>query len=292
MGEPSAIGGHLCRVHRVNARHNPCTINVMPTSFLHNPAHRGGVFAWLVLLLLAARSAFAEPVGWAETRALEAPEAFQAAAAHGDWVFAIANSQVAKYDRATGKRMAMSTGEAAHLNSGFVWEGKLYCAHSNYPLVPEKSEIKVLDLESMKLTTFKDFGNFGGSLTWAVRHDDAWWCNFAHYGDANAKTFVVRLDDEWREQGRWTYPPEVLKAIGRNSLSGGIWLKDDLLVTDHDNRVIYRLRLPKEGGVLEFIAKEPAPFTGQGFAIDAKTGGLVGINRAKRQVIFAERLEP
>jgi hypothetical protein len=253
------------------------------------------VIALLIALVpLATR---AEPTGWTQTRALDAPEAFQAAAAHEDWVFAIANSLVAKYDRATGKRLAVSTGEAKHLNSGFVWEGKLYCAHSNYPLVPEKSEIKVLDLKTMKLTTFKDFGNFGGSLTWAVRRRDrddkeAWWCNFARYGDDNAKTFVVWFDDAWREQGRWTYPPEVLKGIGRNSLSGGIWLADELLVTDHDNRAIYRLRLPREGNVLEFIAKDPAPFTGQGFALDAKTDGLIGINRAKRQIIFAEKLKP
>jgi len=251
------------------------------------------VLAGCVLFIAARAAGGAEPTGWVEIRTLDAPEAFQAAAAHEDWVFAIANSQVAKYDRATGERLAISTGEAKHLNSGFVWEGKLYCAHSNYPLVPEKSEIKVLDLETMKLTTFKDFGNVGGGLTWAVRRDadddKGWWCNFARYGDDNVKTFVVRLDDAWREQGRWTYPPEVLKEIGRNSLSGGIWLADELLVTDHDNRVIYRLRLPQEGSVLELVAKESVPFTGQGFALDAKTGGLVGINRAKRQIVFAER---
>lgn len=250
------------------------------------------MFTGCILLIGVRISAGTEPTGWTETRVLAAPEAFQAAAAHEDWVFAIANSQVAKYDRATGKRLAVSTGDAKHLNSGFMWKEKLYCAHSNYPLLPEKSEIKVLDLESMKLTTFKDFGNFGGSLTWAVRRDDAWWCNFAHYGDDNAKTFVVKLDGEWHEQSRWTYPAEVLKEIGRNSLSGGIWLKDELLVTDHDNLVIYRLRLPEKGGILEFVAKEPAPFTGQGFASDAKTGGLIGINRAKRQIIFAEHTNP
>jgi hypothetical protein len=252
-------------------------------------------FAGCILLIGVRISAGAEPAGWTETRVMEAPEAFQAAAAHEDWVFAIANSQVAKYDRASGKRLAVSTGEAKHLNSGFMWEGKLYCAHSNYPLVPEQSQIMVLDLETMKLATFKDFGNFGGSLTWAVKQaegDEAWWCNFARYGSENAKTFLVKFDDEWRELGRWTYPAEALKDIGRNSFSGGIWLKDELLVTDHDNRVIYRLRLPKEGSVLEFIAKEPAPFTGQGFTYDAKTGGLIGINRAKRQIIFAEHTNP
>jgi hypothetical protein len=251
-----------------------------------------GVLALIVLAAVPPLSLGAEPAGWMETRRLDAPEAFQAAAAYEDVVFAIANSQVAKYDRASGKRLAISTGGAKHLNSGFMWEGKLYCAHSNYPLVPERSEIKVLDVESMKLTTFNDFGNFGGSLTWAVKRggdEESWWCNFARYGADNAKTFLVQFDKSWREQGRWTYPPEALKGIGRNSFSGGIWQEDELLVTDHDNGVIYRLRLPKEGSELQFIAKEPAPFTGQGFAIDPKTGGLVGIDRAKRQIIFAQR---
>lgn len=230
---------------------------------------------------------------WVQTRALDAAEAHQAAAAHGDWVFAITNAKVARYDRESGKRLDESTGAAKHLNSGFMWEGKLYCAHSNYPRQPEQSEIKVLDLATMKLTDFKEFGNFGGSLTWAVRCEnaDGWWCNFALYGEKNAGTFLVKFDDEWQEQNRWTYPPEVLKNIGSASISGGLWQEDALLVTDHDHRVLYRLRLPKAGAVLEFVGKEPAPFTGQGIAHDPATGGLIGIDRAKRQVIFAERAD-
>jgi hypothetical protein len=226
--------------------------------------------------------------GWAQVRAIDAPEAHQAAAAHGDWFFAITNIAVAKYDRASGERLAISTGAAKHLNSGFVWNGKLYCAHSNYPRKPEQSEIKVLDFATMELSDFHAFGNYGGSLTWAVRHDDAWWCNLALYGDDNAKTFLIKCDDDWRELARWTYPPEVLRSIGKSSLSGGLWHEGVLLVTDHDHPVIYRLRLPKGGSVLEFIDKVPAPFTGQGFAIDPRTGGLIGINRAKRQIIFAK----
>ena len=38
--------------------------------------------------------------------------------------------------RVTGKRLRVSTGAAQHLNSGYFWNGKLYCAHSNYPHVP------------------------------------------------------------------------------------------------------------------------------------------------------------
>jgi hypothetical protein len=224
---------------------------------------------------------------WVKTRSLQAEEAYQAAAAHGPWVFAITNHKIAKYDRKSGQKLAESRGKARHLNSGFVHEGKLYCAHSNYPRVPEDSEILVLDFESMELTTFKDFGNYGGSLTWAVRHDDAWWCNFARYGADNAGTFLVRFDEEWQETGRWTYPRGVLESIGRASISGGLWLESDLVVTDHDHRVLYRLRLPKEGTVLKLVRKEAAPFPGQGIAYDEQTGGLIGIDRGKREVVFA-----
>src|SRR5690606_35178633 len=119
-----------------------------------------------------------------------------------------------KYDRQTGERVAVSTGEAHHLNSGLFLKGKLYCAHSNYPRNPELSEIKVLDVDSMKLTTFKDFGDFGGSLTWAIHHDNHWWCNFAKYGQENAATFLVQFDHDWKEVARWTYAPAVIEQLG------------------------------------------------------------------------------
>lgn len=239
---------------------------------------------------VALDAAAAELVRWTQTRVLEAPEAFQAAAADAKHVYAISSTEVAKYDRESGKRIAVSTGEAKHLNSGFFWEGRLFCAHSNYPQQPEQSEIKVLDLETMRLETYRDFGNFGGSLTWAVRHVDHWWCNFAHYGKDNGQTFLVKFDGKWQEQGRWTYPPELIRELGDFSLSGGIWLDGSLLVTDHDHPVLYRFQLPTEGQVLKFVDKQPAPFTGQGFAIDPR-GGLVGIQRAKRQIVFASRNE-
>jgi hypothetical protein len=242
-----------------------------------------------VLLLAGTASAEQPPAGqWKSVRTLAASEAHQAAAATNDAVFAISSTQVAKYDRTSGQRIAVSRGPAQHLNSGFIHEGRLYAAHSNYPRQPERSEIKVLDLASLELTTFHDFGDFGGSLTWAVRHDGHWWCNFARYGAKNAETFLVRFDDAWRERGRWTYPPEIIRQIGLMSLSGGLWRDGLLLATDHDHGRLYRLRVPAGGTVLEYAGEEVAPFTGQGIAADPATGGLVGINRAKRQIVFAE----
>lgn len=224
---------------------------------------------------------------WTQTAAFDAPEAHQAAAADERFFYAIANSKIAKYDRGTGKPVATSTGDAQHLNSGFFWKGKLYCAHSNYPRTPERSEIMVLDPASMQLTSHKDFGNFGGSLTWAVMHDEHWWCNFARYGAQNSETFLVKFDSKWREVARWTYPPSVIKELGRNSLSGGIWWEGSLLVTGHDDPVLFRLKVPESGKVLELVEMHAAPFTGQGIASDP-LGGLVGIQRSKRKVIFAK----
>ncbi len=225
------------------------------------------------------------PVAWKQSAKFEAPEAKQAAAADQRYLYAIDNTVVAKYDRATGKRVAVSTGPARHLNSGFFWEGKLYCAQSNFPQKPELSEIKVLDPATMQLSTFKDFGDYGGSLTWCVRRDENWWCNFARYGEANGETFLVQFDNEWKEVGRWTYSVDLIKRLGAYSLSGGVWRDDALLVTGHDDGWLYELRLPKNGRVIDLVEIMSVPFTGQGIADDPVTGGLVGIHRASRWIL-------
>lgn len=250
--------------------------------------------ALLVAQFALLTSADEPAVTWKKTRSLPAPEAHQAAAADEKFVYAITSDKVAKYDRKTGERVAVSTGEAKHLNSGFFAGGKLYLAHSNYPRTPEQSEIRVLDPDKMQLEIFKDFGNFGGSLTWAIKNEsgNAWWCCFAHYGATNDQTFLIRFNRNWEERGRWTFPPEVIRQIGMMSLSGGVWVKEDLLVTDHDNQVLYRLRVPTDGKVLQYVGKEQAPFTGQGIAHDPVTGGLVGIDRAKKEILFAEKISP
>jgi hypothetical protein len=222
------------------------------------------------------------------TTTLTAPEANQAACADERFVYAIDSKVIAKYDRASGQQIAVSSGEAHHLNSGFLWQGKVYCAHSNYPRKPEKSEIMILDPQTMVLSQFKNFGEYRGSLTWVVRDDDVWWCNFAQYGADNAKTVLVKLDAEWRELAAWTYPPEVIKELGQYSISGGIWRDGFLLATGHDHKVVYRLRLPPKGDILELVDVLPSPFPGQGIASDPKTGAVIGIDRDKRKIIFAE----
>ena len=71
--------------------------------------------------------------------------------------------------------------------------------------------------------------------------------------------------------------------------SGGVWDGDTLLVSHHHFRVLYRLRLPTMGDTLELVEAVHCPFPGQGFAIDPVIGGLVGIDRSRPAVVFAER---
>jgi hypothetical protein len=254
---------------------------VIPSSF----KFRHSSFLLLALLAFTRSAPAAE---WRQIGTLAAPEAHQAAAADEQFVYVVSSTVVARYDRATGKRLAVSHGPAKHLNSAFLWQGKLYCAHSNYPHVPEVSEIKALDLDTMRLTTFKDFGNYGGSLTWCLWHEGRWWCNFARYKSENAETFLAVFDDEWREVRRFRYPKELIDQLGEYSLSGGIFRDGRLLATDHDHQAVYVLELPASGDTLRFVGKQAAPWRGQGIAADPKTGGLVGIQRKTREVLFAE----
>lgn len=240
-----------------------------------------------VALLCRARAvAAAEPRSWKLTEEFSVPEAKQAAAIHDRSVYVVTNDYVVKYDRVTKQRVGRSYPGVKHLNSAFAAEDQIYLAHSNYPQTPERSEIYTLNPASMRLEKSHDFGNFGGSLTWCVLRNDEWWCNFALYGDDNMRTFLVRFDLGWKETGRWTYPRPAFERIGKMSFSGGIWYDDALLVSDHDNKRLYQFRLPEQGNVLEFVAEEPAPLTGQGFAYDPKSGGLVGIDRARKKVLF------
>ncbi|MDD4019033.1 MAG: endonuclease [Kiritimatiellae bacterium] len=239
---------------------------------------------------LAAGQARADTV-YHTTREIASPDAVQAAAADERHVYAVNSSRIVKYDRATGRELATSTGAAIHLNSGTLRDGKIHCAHSNFPNKPDRSEIKVLDPATMTLSTLKDFGVTEGSLTWIAFQGDTVWCMFAYYtgfGDDNAKSYLAEYDRAWRVKARWCFPPEVVSRLGKGSVSGGIWHENTFLVTGHDAKEIYRLKIPKTGNVLAYVETIPAPFTGQGIAYDPLTGGLVGIDRGRRKLIFAE----
>jgi hypothetical protein len=215
--------------------------------------------------------------------------AVQAAAADEQFAYAISNSKVAQYDRKTGELKKISTGDAEHLNSGWIWQGKIYCAHSNFPKLPEKSDLRVYDPDTGKLTIHHSFTKSLGSLTWAIRDPENkfWWSCFAYYQKDNAKTYLAKMDDEFKELQRWSFPEKVVGDWDNASASCGIWDGDTLLVTHHHFKVLYRLKVPEKGGTLEFVEALSCPFPGQGIAYDPVTKGLVGIHRPEKKILFA-----
>jgi hypothetical protein len=243
--------------------------------------------AVVLLAVTAAESKLPLKPGYAETAAFPSPHANQAAAADDKFVYVVTDTLVAQYDRATKQLVGTSSGKAHHLNSAFVRGGKVYCAHSNYPNKPETSEVRVYDPATKQLTVFHAFNDPPGSLVWNVHDGSHWWCCFAHYKADNAKTVLLKMTDEFKELQRWTFPKVVVDDWDGMSASGGVWDGDTLLVTHHHFKVLYRLRLPKAGTELEFVEALACPFPGQGIAPDPVTGGLVGIDRGKRRVVFA-----
>src|SRR5436190_126105 len=248
-----------------------------------------------VAALLAAAAAEAPPA--AVLRAWPAPEASQGVAVDGAAFFAIGNSEIARYERASGKRTVAWKGDAhefPHLNSCAVIRGELVCAGSNYPATPMESRVEMLDPATLKHLRTIPLGRQGGSLTWVDWKDGGWWAGFANYdgrggepGRDHTATKLVRFDADWKPLETWTYPASVLERMAPRSASGGTFGTDGLLyVTGHDRPELYILRAPRRGGVLEHLATVPIAVEGQAIALDrGATGVLFGVRRASREVV-------
>ena len=103
------------------------------------------------LFLIGQFSLFASNPELKSVQRFHAPQANQAAAADKDFFYAIGSRVITKHDRNTGGEVAKSSGKAKHLNSGYFHQGNLLCAHSNFPTLPEQSEVLSLDPKTMTL---------------------------------------------------------------------------------------------------------------------------------------------
>jgi hypothetical protein len=238
-----------------------------------------------------------------ELRRYDAPEATQAAAVDYKHFYAIDNRVIAKYDKQSGrvvKRWTAPDGSPiVHLNSGLVWNGKLYCANSNFPAYPEVSSVEIWDTDLLRHVGNHSFGIYEGSLTWVEWHEGSWWAVFAHYTEKvndnpaahdTRWTSLVRFDDKWRRTGGWVFPASVLERFQPHSCSGAGWGPGGrLFCSGHDRGEIYELQLPTAGSILDLRATYTAPITGQGFAFDPSDDRvLCGIDRPKGQVIVVQ----
>lgn len=254
----------------------------------------------LLLVLFTATPAWAQDAvqRFEEVQRFHAPEARQGVAVDERHFYAIGNSQIVKYDRRTGEKVAAWEGEPdgpiSHLNSCIVRDVRLVCAHSNYPGIPMLSSVEIWDTATLQHVASRSLGIYEGSLTWAIRRDGDRWLNFAHYGTAGGTpgkgpewTTLVRLDADWNRRAAYTYPEALIERLRPYSISGGNWGPDGLLyVTGHDASEIYVLRLPERGSVLEWVETMPAPMHGQAWVFDpADPDAVWGIIRASGDVV-------
>lgn len=217
---------------------------------------------------------------WPVVRRYAAEEARQAVAVDATHFYAITNRRIGKYVKASGAKVAAwqdeDGGPFIHLNSGVVIDGRLYCAHSNYPAVPMVSAIEVWDTATLRHVETIPVGTGRGSATWIDRRDNAWWVMYAHYpapngepGKGPAYSVLVRYDAGWRETGAWAFPNAVVARWDGMSSSGGVWLPDGRLLTSgHHAPEVHVLRLPRAGATLVLDAVVPVESEGQGIALD------------------------
>jgi len=235
------------------------------------------------------------PTRFVELRRLPAPEANQGVAVDADHYYAIGAAVIAKHRKADGARVARWVAPAGsgirHLNAGVVVDGRLYCAHSNFPLKPDESSVEVFDAATLTPLDRHVFVAPPGSLTWAVPYQGGWLACFAHYAATSevARSRLVAYDHDWKPRQEWSFAPEVLVKFGRMSCSGGGVGPDGKVgVTGHDARELYVLDLPAGGGVATLAAVRPFPGEGQAFAWDpARPGELAAISRRARVIVVA-----
>lgn len=236
----------------------------------------------------------------AEVRRWAASEARQGVAVDANHFYAVTNTQIGKYDKRTGAKVAEWIGDGEHikhLNSCTANGSELTCAHSNYPQVPMASSVEIFDSATMTHKRSIALGLGYGSRTWLERRGNLWWAGFANYdakggepGRDHRFTQIVIFDEEWRRTGGYRLPDNVLNAFAPKSNSGGSWGDDDLLyLTGHDAHEIYVLRDPGQGATLLHIATVKAPLAGQAWAWDrSEPRRLYGITRKKAEVVVMD----
>ncbi len=242
-----------------------------------------------------------QSVNWRieEVSRFHAPQATQGVAVGPDHLYAIGTLSVAKYDRKSLELQAEWSSERGgpivHFNAGFVLGNQLVVAHSNYPEIPMTGSVEWFDTETLQPSGTHSFGAYFGSVTWVLRHEEAWWVCFAHYGNRAAEpnrdpnwTSLVRFDDQWRRTGGWVFPSELMAHLGGQfTLSGGGFGPEGFLyVTGHDEPEMYVLRMPKQGSVLEWISTLSIPAEGQAFAWDpTESNTFFCIVRSTREIV-------
>ncbi len=233
-----------------------------------------------------------------ELRRYSAPEAKQGVAVDQTYFYVIDNRQIAKYRKDTGEKIAHwedeKGGRFIHLNAGIVIDDKLYCAHSNFPILPDVCSVEIWDTATMKHVKSVSLPDPPGSLTWAIPHKGLWYTCFAHYKKRNgsaAGTRVVSYDADWKPLSSWTFPADLIEQFrGGSSSGGGFDEQGRLFVSGHDEKELYLIELPTDSRELHWITRVPVTAPGQAFVWDfspSQEGAVWGIDRKAKEVVVS-----
>ncbi|MFC2084791.1 cycloisomerase [Bacteroidota bacterium] len=233
-----------------------------------------------------------------------APEARQGVAVDEYYIYVIGSQQIAKYDKATHKMVKKwigdENGPIIHLDSGVIINGKLYCAHSNYPAVPMTSSVEIWDAETLEHYDSHSFGINWGSCTWIDKFNDGWYVGFAHYnkwkhitGKGSEWTVVVKFNEDWNFEESWIFPDTIVTKFGNMSNSGASFGPDGYLYcTGHDSSEVYVMDFPEKGSTLELVEIIQINIFGQGIAWDRSQNNVMyGIRKKPREVVSFELIE-
>lgn len=236
-----------------------------------------------------------------ELKRYKAPQAKQGVVANKDHFIVFSNDSIVKYEKTTGKMVGSYYGkDLKHLNSGVLKNGKLYCAHSNYPALPMWSSIEVFDEQTLEHTGTHSFGIENGSCTWMDIYNGFYYVFFAHYANPGKMepgkdvswSQLVKYDSEWRRTEAWVLPPALVEKLTPYSLSGGVITSTgDLICTHHHHNELYLLSFPETGSELVLKATIPTSIPGQAIAFDTyEKDVLWGISKNTGEVIKTQVL--
>ncbi|KQV08781.1 hypothetical protein [Devosia sp. Root105] len=160
----------------------------------------------------------AEPVAMTSSvlDSFEIPEINQAIGVDAEHFYAIDNTSIAKYAKGSKQPVLSRDYEdigAIHFDSATVVDGKVYVAHSNYPVWPMTSSLEIFDAATLDHLESHSFGIQIGSFTWVDRAaDGSWWGGFANYNRVFDKS-PVAYGNKYNTQvvrftptGRWPRP--------------------------------------------------------------------------------------
>lgn len=233
-------------------------------------------------------------LGYEELRRYPAAEAHQGVAVDAEHFYAISNRAIGKYRKDNGERVVgweeVKGGRLKHLNAGLVLDGRLFCAHSNFPELPPRSSVEIWRVDSLKHVESIDLSHEQGSLTWVDRRGAFWYACFAEYAKTGdpANTRLVKFDKDWQRLTEWRFPREAVVRFGGSSSSGGAFGPGGYLYfSGHDARELYLVDLPENGAAPVWLGALPVSAPGQAFAWDpAVPGQVFGIERKTREVIL------